>query len=203
MIWVIGDSHCQVYSVSDEIEYKWVGAGTAFNLINDDSETQARQKIFEIIKQQGKDQKYLFLFGEIDCRMHICLHYSKIPLRKLMPMETYVKPTVDRYFQFLMELKNRGLIIAPMTIPPAGSDQITKYGYHHPTTAEVRGKIHKCFNDLLKAGCVERGLPCVDFYDRVVGEDGLVRSCYSEDSCHLTPIVIPFLIDELKRVGWM
>jgi hypothetical protein len=203
MIYVIGDSHAMFYQLARDIVGIHVGPATAYNLINPNSKTQARKKVLHTIEEKGIDEKYVLLFGEIDCRNHICSRYAKVPMENLKPFSFYVKPTTKRYFKFLDELWNRNLRVVPMTIPPAGEWQVTQYGWHHPTSAQVRSKIYACFNDLLKCGCRERGKPCIDFYDRVVGEDGLIRPYYTVDSCHLKPIVIPFLVDELKCIGWM
>lgn len=203
MIYVLGDSHAAIYNLQGQIEGVELGPVTAYNLIEENSTTQGRTKLLQFIKEKGTEQKYVFLFGEIDCRYHICWDYSRAMRRTIKPLIEYVQPTVNRYFQFLVEMQQQSLCFAPMTIPPAGSDQITIYGWHHPTSAIIRAKVFACFNELLKIACSNYGLPCLDFYDKVVDKDGLIRDGYSKDSCHLLPFAVEFLVHELKRIGWI
>jgi len=214
MIYVIGDSHARSYRqgipiLTEKLEgdsgngIGWfeVGPATAYNLIKDNSTVQAKKKIKAFIDKHGLQEKYVFVFGEIDCRLHVFDHYVRNG--QISMIEDYVTATVERYLLFLHHMKNYGVNFAVMTIPPTSLIQNT-FHYKNWAAVDLRAKIHAMFNSALKAACRVNGFQVIDFYGKVADEQGHALEGTTSDGCHLhTHVATPLLVKELKRIGWM
>jgi hypothetical protein len=200
-IHVIGDSHATTFSGYPGFTVHWIGPATAYNLIEDNSTTKSKAIIFGLLHNIDKRDKILVVFGENDCRIQVYNAYMTD--KQVKPIEDYVKATVSRYGKFLKLLKERkGLDFAVLTVPPAVyGGQRYKLSYY--ASKEVRAKINKEFNEKLKLFCQENNIKCIDIYDKLATEDGLIKLNYLRDDIHLNRDVIPFVCEELKKVNMM
>lgn len=199
MIHVIGDSHATTFSGYPGFIVHWIGPATAHNLIEDNSTTKSKAIIFRLLDNIDINDKILFVFGENDCRVQVYSAYMSD--KQVKPIEDYIKVTVTRYGRFLKLLQERKrLDFAVLTIPPAvyGGQ---RYKLSHYASKEVRARINKEFNEQLKLFCQENNIKCIDIYDKLATEDGLIKLNYLRDDIHLNRDVIPFVVEELKKVN--
>ena len=198
-IHVIGDSHSTTFSGYPGFTVHWIGPATAYNLIEDNSSTKSKAIIFRLLHNIDMNAKILFVFGENDCRVQVYNAYMSE--KQVKPIEDYIKDTVTRYGKFLKLLQERkGLDFAVLTVPPAvyGGQ---RYKLSHYASKEVRARINKEFNEQLKLFCQENNIKCIDIYDKLATEDGLIKLNYLRDDIHLNRDVIPFVVEELKKVN--
>lgn len=91
---VIGDSHSLTFSNTAFIVHH-IGPATAYKLNFQNSTTQSRRKVFSLLKKiyKGKRLNVMFVFGEMDARIHI----NKISKEK----KYTVKHSNKEYRQFI------------------------------------------------------------------------------------------------------
>ena len=107
LIYVFGDSHTM--NLHHELFITThVGPATAYKLFSDTSTTQAKKKINTMLDKLSKNRKYyfLFVFGEIDCRIHI----NKVSRSTQKPLNSVINDTVTSYISYL---KNIQLLLYP------------------------------------------------------------------------------------------
>ena len=99
-----GDSHVGVFDGIPGFEKVWVGAATAYNLINSYSSTKGRDKIFKRLEFAIPDcTSVLFCFGEVDCRSHVL----KQCIKSERSIDEVCEHVVSRYFQFVDQISPR------------------------------------------------------------------------------------------------
>ena len=199
MIHVIGDSHSTIFAGQPGFVVHWIGASTAYNLINDHSTTKSKAITLKLINSLGSNEKALLIFGEIDCRVHIYNNY--VANKKVKPIADYVNETVTRYGEFLKYLQEKNVDFAVMTIQPAGYEYDLLKRQYLPSSG-IHRKINKEFNDQLKFFCKKNHIKFVDIYDKI-GQDGLLNANYLSDDhlgYHLNQRVMPFVLQELRKI---
>ena len=118
-----GDSHVSLFEGIDLFHVHRVGAATAYNLKNQNSSTQARSKIFNILdSSNSKEAAILLSFGELDIRAHI----PKASLNEELSLDEACHQTVDLYINFCREISQKGyklIIYGPFG---SGAHEMTK-----------------------------------------------------------------------------
>jgi len=209
IIHCIGDSHASFFSGTDEIQPIWpekskdyipmlksyrLGPVLAYNLCKLGTTMGGREKLLSILKELQPQSRVMFIFGEIDIRVHLL---KQSEARKA-DIDLIVKECVDRYFYVVMEVKNMGFVMsvfAPMASTLAGSiveDDYAAYG-----TCEERNKITKIFNSYLEELCAKENIPVVSLFDYLVDENNLTRTRYYSDRIHLSQIAMPVAVKEI------
>jgi len=102
---VFGDSHSNLFFCHKNFLVHNVGPATAYNLINDSSSTKAKITIFKELNHIHFHEPILFIFGEIDCRIHI---YNKYIINKSKNLDYFIKVVVKRYISFLKDIQQKG-----------------------------------------------------------------------------------------------
>jgi hypothetical protein len=200
MIYVIGDSHARSYYLRFQINNIEIGPATAHNLINPHSKTQSQQKIQKFMNEHGKNHRYVFLFGEIDCNVHFYYWYMKN--NRTPPLRNYIVATVKRYITFLKRLREQGYTVAVLTIPPAGPQKNT-YRLEYFASFALRIQIYIYYNKKLKSYCRRNSIPVLDFFDKVADENNALNMSLAKDDCHLKPDAVYLLLEELGKIGWV
>tara|TARA_Y100000034_G_C6827199_1_gene373055 strand:- start:417 stop:1010 length:594 start_codon:yes stop_codon:yes gene_type:complete len=173
MIHCIGDSHVAVFSGLKRMcpKYgipKWgnhdklklfktyrLGPILAYNLSN---KTDLICSIIDKIKEKEDENKFLFHFGEIDCRAHI----PRFTNKKDVLIPPVVDECVKRYMDAILVIKDK-LEIAPIIFGPVASTKNKNFiGGNYPAVGSIlhRNKITKHFNSQLKKMITKREYYC-------------------------------------------
>ena len=177
MIHIIGDSHSRCFEQDGDktIIAHWLGAATALNL------WKKNKIIEEIILTNGRENKYWFCFGEIDCRIHI---YNK-HMETDVPEYVLITNTVNSYVVYLASLKCK-YDISILPAPPQGTQE-NYFEYPHYGTREHRQEITDYFNMWLEEMCIREKVPFKDIwynkpdYSRPLWD----TKDFKEDKCYI------------------
>ena len=184
LIHVIGDSHVLRFKdklfKSHEILY-----ATAHNLIEKNSSSNSRNKIFKVLESINKADCVMLAFGEIDCRAHIVKNakINKVDLKK------EVLFTVERYFCFIKEIYEMGwtnlLVFAPVASTPFYIEDSS-----FPTfgTVEERNMVTLYFKECLEDFCSIFDIPVISIYDDLLeSEFHPAEKYYQNDKIYIKP----------------
>lgn len=199
VIHVIGDSHSLLFQ-HHLIKIHYLGAVTAFNLINNNSTSKGREKLFQAIsKIRNKKDIILLVFGEIDCRIHIYYQHNKS--KGKISMRSLIRNTAQNYIEAANEIKKLGFQVAVFNVMPPGSQKnIYKYPYYAPW--ETRLKITKMMNEELNKLCKQNNIHFINIYDSLVNPDHLSEKKYRKkeyifDSVHLNTKIVGLMMDKI------
>lgn len=203
-IHIIGDSH--TLSFQDPVlKVHYLGAVTAYNLVNEHSSSGGREKLFKVINSLKKGETVMLVFGEIDARIHIYNQYMKN--RKKISLEQLVNNVVRNYTQVIEELKKKNFKVGVYNIvPPGPQDNI--YGYPYYANWEVRLKITRMMNDQLRNFCRKNRIFFIDIFNQVINygkisKKSFRREEYLFDDVHLNDRVTKLVIKELKLMAYI
>ena len=136
-----GDSHRSLFSGRKNIVCHNIGSGTAYNLGNKKSKTNAREKIERILDGMSPNKSGIILvFGEIDCMEHI----AKNTLRTNLTSEKIVLEVCQRYLNYVSELQKRNYKIIIVGINVCG------YAKNSHGSMEERARITKMMNETIE-----------------------------------------------------
>ena len=145
-----GDSHVGVFDGIPGFEKVWVGAATAYNLINPQSSTRGREKIFERLKSADPGSSAVLLsFGEVDCRSNIL----KYCVKSGKSIDEVCADVVSRYFEFVGEIIARCFSVVICGPYGSGSD------HNNQGNDQERYYTSVCMEKMLRRGAKERGIP--------------------------------------------
>lgn len=223
MIYIIGDSHVSVFSGTDKthdglrhIQPEFgtcytlsqgklrpvinrfeqriphfcpikIGSNTAYNSFN------KLPRIEQAISEYNiKPTDYIFLcFGEIDIRNHIRFQAQ----RNNISVSECIKICVDRYFQTIMYLKNKGWKIGVYGSPPSSRGNQTPADYADVVT---RNKMTIEFNEYLQFKCLESEIIFKDISKKLMLPDGTTDQRFIMDDIHLSQQAMPFILKEFS-----
>lgn len=199
IIHVFGDSHSLLFQ-HELFTIHHMGPATAFKLSANKSTTNAKQKINNSLKEFPVDKKnyFLFVFGEIDCRIHI----NKASKIKKISITQAISQTVRAYGEFLIETKKifpRSIIMVLNVLPSGEQENI--YDVKHYPSRDLHLEIVKKFNKELKIFCEKHDLVFLEVFDELLDKKGERIKEYVFDSVHYNKKILPFIIRELKRRG--
>lgn len=216
-IYCVGDSHANFFSGFDEMQPEWpsdgiknghpffkafrIGPVLAYNLCRNNSSTRGREKLMELLSQFPPKSNVLFCFGEIDCRAHIVLQVK----RQSRTVEAIIKTVADRYFSVVKEVQGMGFTPLIWNVIPSAPTDINskinvpaKYLFHG--TQKERNDVTRRFNAYLKTLAKDRDIFFMDFFDKLMNEDGSVKlEYYCQDDIHLSQRAMPIVLEELKK----
>jgi hypothetical protein len=195
-IHVIGDSHVQPFAVKYPFIIHYCGAATAHNLIKEGSTTRAWNKIeavLERIRSDSEQSIVLFVFGEIDARIHIYNQHKKTNL----PIHLLCERTVQRYGLVLKNIKEAGFNLFVLGITPASRVEKNHFGYVNYGTPKQRSEISNIFNIELRRYCRNHGLVYIDLYGVVADDFGFIKPKYCGDGIHLNGRIVPYVKREI------
>jgi len=188
IIHVFGDSHASVFSNYKTFLTYPVGSGTAYNLVNENSSTKAGKNILKALKRIPKSETLIFIFGEIDCRIHVYKQYRE--KSKKIKMENIIRRIIERYDSFIGSVKNEGhenIIVS--SVPPT-SIQKNKYGYKYYAPQKTRIWITKEFNRQLKRYCQANKIAFLDMHTEFETKEGIAKEEFRLDTTHLNKKIL-------------
>lgn len=197
---VIGDSHTLSFQ-NCALKIHYLGPVTAYNLINDNSSTSGRKKLFEVIKNLKKGEQVLLVLGEIDTRIHVFNQYMKNS--KKITMEKIMDSIIKNYQLVIEQIQKEGMHVMVYNIVPPGSQgNIYKYPYY--ANWKTRLQITQKMNNKLKRLCLKLRIPFINIYDQVINPTqvsprGFRKKEYVFDDVHLHDRVSNLVVDQLKQ----
>ena len=198
IIYVFGDSHAAIFQ-HEIFVVQGVGPATAYRLSSEKSSVQAKKKIEEYISRfpKTKSKEYiLFVFGEIDCRLHI----YKAHKEKKISITRVVKNTVDAYGSFLLDFRKQypQFDILIFNVLPTG-EQENIYNHRFFAVRETRIRITREMNRELESFCKKHQMVFINIFQKLIDKKGNRLKRYMLDEVHFTPEVVKFVIEELRE----
>ncbi|HEB51232.1 MAG TPA: SGNH/GDSL hydrolase family protein [Desulfobulbus sp.] len=154
---------------------------TAYNVIRHD------RRIRKILAPLA-DRHLIFVFGEVDVRIHI-----KYQARKRgVTAGTLIRETAERYIGYVAGLRAEGYRIHVFNVVPTGDFSTpealrwrSRLAYPFLASRAERTRYTEEMNRCLAACCRERAIPFIDIYRHLVDESGLRRDELVYDFSHL------------------
>ncbi len=199
LIYVIGDSHASVFKNKKLFIARHIGSATMHNLNKKNSSTKSNEKLFEIVgKINKKRDAAMFVFGEIDCRIHIYYQYEK--QNKKFTIEELIDKTISNYGEILKRVRFMGIKFCIYGIPATGL-QDNYYRYPFYGAPKTRSSIYREFNKRLKNFCEKNNYPFIDIYPKVSDDNGFMLKEFSADEVHLNDKIVSFARQLINKNG--
>jgi hypothetical protein len=186
MIHIIGDSHSLTFEGAKGVKCHWMDAWTAHNLWK-----KVERLKLEIVNPADT---YWFLFGEIDCRMHI--YRKHMSLGK--SLGRLIDDTVDNYVKAVATFSEFNIGI--MAVPPQGY-QDNFYDFDFYASQKTRQQITDGFNFALENECHDANIRFIDIWG--LGYEKLPDDVFSwpendfkEDKCHIKNAIAIRLLED-------
>lgn len=197
---VVGDSHALSFThVKFNLHY--LGPTTAFNLNKENSSTKSREKLYrhlDLIKDK-ENSLIIFVFGEIDCRLHI--YYQFMKNNKKVSINALIRKTVTNYISEVVNVKKIGFNIAVFNVVPPG-EQPNIYNYPYYADRATMFKITQEFNEELAQQCKNREITFINIFDLLISKNKSRRKDLTLDSIHfntkLSNIVLEAIASDKK-----
>lgn len=185
----VGDSHSlrcfeNHISIADSktyFGYNKLDGKTAFKLERHDKKVK---KIITPIK----NKHIIFVFGEVDVRIHVKLKH----IQSGTPIKTLLENTAERYTDYVAKLRDDGFDIHVFNVVPTGDffgKQFEKWkdNLHYPfyTSFEERQLYTKMLNTQLSICCTGKKIPFIDVYDHLVNDQGQRKKELVYDFSHI------------------
>lgn len=189
MIYVIGDSHSQIFNTNaTEIYYdvfnktfktKWLTGATAYNISKHIPEliSWLTENLFN-----KENDSLLFILGEIDIRVHLGPQSHK----QGITYDESCKLCTNKYHDFLNYFKSEGYKIIVMGATPSGPHNDTNGdGSLSYKTPKERNEITKIFNGQVKDICYNEGFIYREINDKVINGRFQYPTYFDSISIHL------------------
>jgi len=188
-IFTIGDSHSlRCFENHPDIADSTVAFGfnkmdgkTAFNLYRHDKKIQK-------ITNALSDRHLIFVFGEVDIRIHIKYKQQQTGTT----VGKLICNTADRYTTYVQALRKQGLDIHIFNVIPTGNFNTPEAErwkktlcYPFLASREERTTYTKILNHKLAAYCQLRRIPFIDIYQHLVDSSGQRKKELIYDYSHL------------------
>lgn len=216
---VLGDSHVNFFSGNEKLAFEPIGhkinicpcingapftvmhlgACLAYNVLKYDTYYHFREKYELLIKKFIKPNAMIvFSLGEIDIRTHV---YKQAAIRNLS-YKSVVKEIVDRYFSFLLEVKDKGF--KPVCWGPIASQpDVCPINENFPRNgSEVeRNKATEFFTDYMRSLCQENDILFLSVFDKMITADyHTLKEYLCEDYCHLSQRAMEIALQEWNKI---
>lgn len=179
-IHVIGDSHSRAFSSSSDPKcvVHWVGPKTMFGLRKPTAVNGAPLDACSLGAVAGEGA--LFVFGEIDVRVHI----GRVRDREKRTLEDIVADLVEHYLNAVERSAQKGVRCAVAAVlPPSEKGLNASYPFYGSLGERV--EIQRVLNQHLRAACKERGLLFLDYVDFYANSDGSLNHAFSDGHVHI------------------
>jgi len=187
-IFIIGDSHANVFKLNSLFTVIHIGPATAYNLINKGSTTGSNERILKCIALMKKGDILIPVFGEIDCRIHIYYQFKKN--QEKTSIAELIDKTIQNYGKFLKMIQKHGIEICVCGITPVGEER-NIYNYPYFAERPEQSSIYQEFNTKLKSFCDQSGINFLNIYPLVSDTDGFLKKDFSDDGIHLNERILP------------
>lgn len=208
MIHCVGDSHVNIFTGTSRIPGLFcgnhnedknekvftynIGPKCAHNIVF------KYERFLKSVESIKKNETIILSFGEVDCR----IHFYKISNQQYKDIEDCIDETIDRYFSFVKDVKEKVtsdlIVYGP---PPSKSNEaLVNYENFFSGTQKDRNEICRKFNNRLKEECGKNGYQFLSLFEHVINEDFSVNDCYYRDYIHLNEKCFPYLKQELLNI---
>ncbi len=154
---------------------------TAYNIARHD------RRIRKILTRAG-DRHLIFVFGEVDVRIHIKYQHRK----RGLATTALIRETAERYTDYVAGLRMEGYRIHVFNVVPTGDFSTPealrwrrRLAYPFLASRVERTRYTEEMNRCLAACCRERAIPFIDIYHCLVDDSGLRRPELVYDFSHL------------------
>jgi hypothetical protein len=193
---VIGDSHTTSF-LHPAFVIHHIGPSTAYKLNFQKSTTMGREKVIKILNKIYKKKKrnVIFVFGELDVRIHI----NKIVNQKDIPINNVIESTVKSYFNFLKHIKEEYpfIQIYVFNVLPQGEEQ-NIYNYPYYASRKKRSHIAQTVNNILKQYTKQEKYIFIDIYNCLINKKGQRIKDYVFDDVHFNRKMMKFVLAQLN-----
>ncbi len=188
-IFAVGDSHSQrCFENHPKIADSTVLFGhnkldgkTAFNL------PRHEKKVLKI-RRALRDRNLIFVFGEVDIRIHIKYQHRQTG----RPVSELVRNTADRYTAYVDSLRKQGNNIHVFNVVPTGNFSTPEalrwkktLSYPFLASRDERTAYTEMLNQELAGYCNQRDIPFIDIYKHLIDESGRRKKELIYDYSHL------------------
>jgi hypothetical protein len=213
LIHCIGDSHSLFFHGEDNVYFSLessqrndsllpyfkvypIGPALAYNLYKEAESSKWRDIIFSLLGNRIPNSSYVLLcFGEIDCRCHLL----KQAFLQNKPIEEIVKICVDRYFDFVLEVKEKGFNVMIWGAVASALDTVVEdKGFPRFGTNKERNKTASIFNKELFSLCLKKDIPFISIFNNLVDEEGVTIEDYYMDQIHLSQRAMPLALEKIR-----
>ena len=188
-IFTVGDSHSlrcfeQHPHIADSTAlfgYNKLDGKTAFNLTRHEKQVQK-------IRRSLRDKHIIFVFGEVDVRIHIKYKATQTNT----PTGTLIRNTADRYTDYVQALRDRGYNIHVFNVVPTGNFSSPEalcwrknLCYPFLASRQERTNYTEEMNSRLEEYCTGKEIPFINIYDHLIDENGRRKKELIYDFSHL------------------
>jgi lysophospholipase L1-like esterase len=195
IIHVVGDSHLKPFVFRNPFLLHHISQATAHNLNKDNSFSQSKKYLNSFLPAINKQRDVLLLvFGEIDARVHIYLHYEKN--NEKIGIDRLINATVEKYGETIRRLKAEGFAVCIHGLPPAARKDFES-NLPFLGSPEQRSEISREFNKKLGEFCRRSGVAFIDMQSVAADENGFIKKEYAADEVHLNSKIVSFARDRI------
>jgi len=183
-IWVVGDSHAGFYENFDYCNNWNAGAFLAYKLIEKPEFARAIRTMAPV------GVILLFVFGEIDCRVHLKTHNN-------------VDEVAKRYLQFVQQFKDDYslAVIGPVASTRMDSPRITSIEFPIVGSCFERNAITRELTTKIRKECEGHNVFFDSILEQLIDEHGLTKAeYYAEDKVHLSNKAVPLVEPVLQEL---
>ncbi|NOX32249.1 MAG: hypothetical protein GXP56_00720 [Deltaproteobacteria bacterium] len=175
------ENHALIADSKVYFGYNKLDGKTAYKLKDHDKKVR---KIITPIK----DKHIIFVFGEVDVRIHIKYQHRQSGI----PVKTLVENTAKRYTGYIAQLRNEGFDIHVFNVVPTGDfagkqfeSWEKKLKYPFDNNFKERQLYTLMLNSELNLCCQMRGIPFIDIYQYLVDARGARKKELVYDFAHI------------------
>jgi hypothetical protein len=135
-----------------------------------------------------KDKHIIFVFGEVDVRIHIKFQH----MQSGIPVKTLIRNTAKRYTDYIAQLRHEGFDIHVFNVVPTGDfkgkqfeNWKKKLTYPFQTSFKERQLYTLMLNTELNSFCKTKHIPFIDVYDHLVDARGIRKKELVYDFSHI------------------
>lgn len=177
----LGDSHALFYKNLNKIQAEWIGPALAYNINQDKSTNNTKNKIFNILNNADPDKTaFILTFGEIDIRVHVV---KRVTIENISLEESVIR-VAEKYIEMIEYIVGQGykvLINGIHTTASIYNPQVPCNG-----STEERNTATLIFNSYLEKYCDSKYIPFMSLSDLVIDSETLkTNEEYIKDGCHL------------------
>jgi hypothetical protein len=215
---VLGDSHAQIFGHDlfrirlpfVRFDVCSVGGATVSSLDNPNSKTGELETFRMKLETAPNGSRVIVMLGEVDTGFVIWYRAEKYG----ESVEAILKKAIDNYSAFISEISTHHKPIVISTPLPTITDN-NDWGEVANARKEIsveqfeRTRLTLKFNTVIKAWCLQRGIPYLDLHPERLSEDGLVMpTLLNDDQCdhHYDPkknirLIVPKLRSVFRGVS--
>lgn len=199
LYYVIGDSHVLNF-LHEAFIVHHIGPATAYRLNFKESTTKSREKIINLLNEiyKKKPLNVIFVFGELDARIHI----NKVAKENKISTNKVIEKVVKAYMNFLKFVKKKYPLtsIYVFNVLPQGEEE-NIYNYHFYANRKERVKIAEKMNQFLREYSKRNNFKFIYIYDKLINKKGERKKEYAFDDVHYNRKIIPYMLDYINKIN--